>query len=476
MTTARTTAVPRMRADGDGEARYRRRSMWLDVIEEPLVPRAGLPGSRDVDVAIVGAGFTGLWTAYYLAKADPSLRIAVLEKEIAGFGASGRNGGWVSPAFPAPLETIAKTHGREGAVAMQRAMFDTVDEIGRACSAEGIEARFHKGGVLSLATAPEQVERVKEEPAYYQKWGVGPDEVMWLDAPQVAERLRVEGCLGASYLIHCACLDPARVVRGLAATVERLGVTIYEQTPVLRIADRSVETAAGTVRAGVVVRATEGFTPELPGARRDVIPTYSLMIATEPLPASFWDEVGWAGRETFTDGRHLYIYTMRTDDDRIALGGRGAPYHFHSKVRDEYERVPRVHDMLEATLKRLFPAARDAKVTHRWGGSLGVPRDWYPSVGHDKARGYAWAGGYVGDGVAASNLAGRTLADLFTGQKTALTALPWVNHRSPKWEPEPLRWIGVRTSLAVFASADRKEQQTGRPAKRADLMHRILPL
>jgi glycine/D-amino acid oxidase-like deaminating enzyme len=230
------------------------------------------------------------------------------------------------------------------------------------------------------------------------------------------------------------------------------------------------------VRAGVVVRGTEGFTPELPGARRDVIPTYSLMIATEPLPASFWDEVGWTGRETFTDGRHLYIYAMRTEDDRIALGGRGAPYHFHSKVRDEYEQVPRVHATLEATLRLLFPAARQARVTHRWGGSLGVSRDWYPSVGYDSPRGYAWAGGYVGDGVAASNLAGRTLADLITGRQSALTELPWVNHRSPKWEPEPLRWIGVRTSLAVFSSADRKEQRTGRPAKRADVMHRILPI
>jgi glycine/D-amino acid oxidase-like deaminating enzyme len=245
---------------------------------------------------------------------------------------------------------------------------------------------------------------------------------------------------------------------------------------VLGIESGRAVTTVGDVRAGVVVRGTEGFTPELPGARRDVIPTYSLMIATEPLPASFWDEVGWTGRETFTDGRHLYIYAMRTEDDRIALGGRGAPYHFHSKVRDEYEQVPRVHATLEATLRLLFPAARQARVTHRWGGSLGVSRDWYPSVGYDSPRGYAWAGGYVGDGVAASNLAGRTLADLITGRQSALTELPWVNHRSPKWEPEPLRWIGVRTSLAVFSSADRKEQRTGRPAKRADVMHRILPI
>ena len=458
------------------DARYRRRSMWLDTIEEPLVPRPALPGPLDVDVAIVGAGFTGLWSAYYLAKADPTLRIAVLEKEIAGFGASGRNGGWVSPFFPAPLETMAKTHGRDGAIAMLRAMFATVDEIGRASAEEGIDARFHKGGVLALANGPEQVARVKEEPIYYHGWGVSEDEFMWLDAAAARKRIAVEGCLGASYLTHCATLDPGRLVRGLAHAVERLGVTIYERTPVLSIANGRAVTGVGEVRASVVLRGTEGFTSELPGARRDVIPTYSLMIATEPLPKSFWDEVGWGGRESFTDGRQLYIYAMRTEDDRIALGGRGAPYHFHSKVRDEYERVPQVHDTLEATLKQLFPAARDALITHRWGGSLGIPRDWYPSVGYDASRGYAWGGGYVGDGVAASNLAGRTLADLITGRQTELVGLPWVNHISPKWEPEPLRWLGVRASMAVFASADKKERQTGKPAKRAEIMHKILPI
>lgn len=458
------------------DAGYRRRSMWLDLLPEPLEPRPALPGPMDVDVAIVGGGFTGLWTAYYLAKADPSLRIAVLEKEIAGFGASGRNGGWVSPFFPAPLERIAAAHGRDAATAMQQAMFGTVDEIGQICAAEGIDARFTKGGVLMLATGPEQIERVHAETEYYRSWGLGPDEISRLDAHAVRGRLAVEGCLGATYLTHCACLDPARVVRGLAGVVERMGVTIYEKTPVLSLGRGQLATARGTVRARIVMRATEGFTPELPGARRDMIPVYSLMIATEPLPPSFWEQVGWQGRETFTDGRHLYIYAMRTADDRIALGGRGAPYHLNSKVREEYERVPSVHQALEATLKKLFPAARDAKITHRWGGSLGIPRDWFPSVGHDQERGYAWAGGYVGDGVAASNLAGRTLADLITGRESDLTRLPWVNHTSPKWEIEPLRWLGVRTSLAVFGSADRAEQKSGRPARRATLMRRILPI
>ena len=458
------------------EAPYRRRSMWLDLLVESLAPRPTLPGPADADVAIVGAGYTGLWTAYYLARADPHLRIAVLEKEIAGFGASGRNAGWVSPWFPASLATIARAHGRDKAVAMQRAMFDTVDEVGRVAAAEGIQARYHRGGVLTLATAPEQLARVREEPEHYRRWGVGADEIMWIDPAAVRERIAVAGCLGASYLTRCACLDPARLVRGLARVVEDLGVRIYERTPVRSIEDRRVTTPAGDVRAEVVVRATEGFTPELPGTRRELLPVYSLAIATEPLPPSFWREVGWSGYETFTDGRHLYVCAMRTDDDRIVIGGRGAPYHFGSRVRAAYERVPRVHAAQEAALRQLLPAARDVKVTHRWGGALGVPRDWFPSVGYDRGRGYAWAGGYVGDGVAAANLAGRTLADLIAGRDSPLTALPWAGHRSRRWEPEPLRWIGVRGSLAVFASADRRERRTGKPARRAELMRRVLPL
>jgi glycine/D-amino acid oxidase-like deaminating enzyme len=458
------------------DARYRRRSMWLDLLPDPLEPRPPLPGPTDVDVAIVGAGFTGLWTAYYLAKADPSLRIAILEREIAGFGASGRNGGWVSPFFPASLEKIAASHGRAAAVLMQRAMLDTVDEIRRVCADEGVDARYQKGGVLTLVTGPEQLARVRGEVDYYRSWGVSEEEIKWLDADEVRRRLVVAGCLGATYLSQCACLDPARLVRRLAEVVEGMGVALYERTPVLDLWSGGVTTPHGVVRAPVAVRATEGFTPQLPRAQRDMIPVYSLMIATEPLPAGFWQQVGWQGYETFTDGRHLYIYAMRTADDRIALGGRGAPYHLRSKVRDEYERVAPVHDALEATLKRLFPAAREARITHRWGGSLGIPRDWFPGVGYDKARGYAWAGGYVGDGVAASNLAGRTLAELITERHGDLSRLPWVGHKSPKWEPEPLRWIGVRTSLAVFASADRVEQKTGRPSRRASLMRRILPL
>jgi glycine/D-amino acid oxidase-like deaminating enzyme len=235
----------------DGEApdvssgldpRYRRCSMWLDLLPGSLEPRPSLPASTDVDVAIVGSGFTGLWTAYYLSKADRSLRIAILEREIAGFGASGRNGGWVSPFFPTSLEKIAASHGRTAAVLMQRALLDTVDEISRICKEEGIDARSRKGGVLTLVTGPAQLARVRGQVDYYQSWGVGQEEIRWLDADGVRQRLVVAGCLGANYLSQCACIDPARLVRSLAQVVERMGAAIYERTPVLSIGSGRVTT------------------------------------------------------------------------------------------------------------------------------------------------------------------------------------------------------------------------------------------
>jgi glycine/D-amino acid oxidase-like deaminating enzyme len=255
-------------------------------------------------------------------------------------------------------------------------------------------------------------------------------------------------------------------VQGLAAAVERAGVVVHERTRVLRIEPHVVHTDHGRVRADVVVRATEGYTAGLPGHRRSLAPVYSLMIATEPLPSAFWDEVGWAGRETLTDGRNLIIYAQRTADDRIALGGRGAPYHFGSAVSAENDRDPAVFRALRQTLGSLFPAAADARITHHWGGPLGVPRDWFTSVGLDRSTGLAWGGGYVGDGVAASNLAGRTLADLVLERDTELVRLPWVGHRSRRWEPEPLRWAGVNAGLRLAAAADAIAARTPRPARR----------
>ncbi len=453
---------------------YRARSMWLDGLPGELTPRPSLPGPTDVDVAIVGAGFTGLWTAYYLKSADPHLRVAVIEREIAGFGASGRNGGWCHTIFPGSRELAEKTHGRQAVVDQQRALHRTVYEIQRVVGEEGIDARFHLGGQMDLALTPVQLLRARKEIEYERSWGFGEEDYVLLGAADVRERIRVAGCLGATYTPHGACVDPARLARGLAEVVEKLGVPIYERTPVTRLEPRVATTPFGDVRADVVVRATEAFTPELPGHERALVPIYSLMIGTEPLPQAFWDEVGWSGREVFGDHRFLIFYAMHTEDGRIALGGRGAPYHYGSKLSEAYERVPAVQDHLKALTGELFPSIGEFTVTHRWGGAVAAARDWYTSVGLDRATGMAWAGAYVGDGVSTTNLAGRTLRDLILGQTTELTGLPWVNHHSRPWEPEPLRWIGVNAALLAMGSADEAELRTGRPSKRATYVKKLI--
>jgi glycine/D-amino acid oxidase-like deaminating enzyme len=456
---------------------YRRRSLWLDLLDDdPLLPRPALPGRLEVDVAIVGAGYTGLWTAYYLRRADPRLRVAVLEREVAGFGASGRNGGWCSAFVAVNRRKLARRAAREATIALQREMFHTVDEVGRVAADEGIDCHWVKAGALQLATYPVQLARLAAGVERARRWGMGEADQRLLGRDEAAERVRAAGLLGAVWTPHCAAVDPARLARGLAAAVERLGVAIYETTRVTRIRPGRADTTAGPVRAEVVVRATEGYTATLPGTRRAVVPLYSLMVATEPLPAETWDRIGWSGRELVAAGGHQFVYAQRTHDGRIALGGRGAPYHFGSRIRPGFDLDERVHGRLRAALGQLLPQAAEARITHRWGGPLAIPRDWTASVGLDRGAGLAWAGGYVGDGVATANLAGRTLADLITGKDTDLTRLAWVHHRSRPWEPEPVRWLGINAARLLAASADASEQRTGRPAHlRGRLLSLFLP-
>jgi glycine/D-amino acid oxidase-like deaminating enzyme len=459
--------------------RYGGLSLWWDDLGEEVVVRPALTGDLDVDVAVVGAGFTGLWTALSLAGADPALRVAVIEAEVAGFGASGRNGGWCSALFAASGDRLARDHGPEAARAMRRAMRETVDEVGRCAAAEGIDCHFQKGGTVVAARSPAQVARAREEVAAARRLGTAEDDLRWLDRGEAVGMLGAEGVLGATFTPHCAALQPARLARGLARAAERRGVAVYERTRATGIVPGSggrrpqVRTGLGTVTADTVVRATEGWTPALAGHRRALAPVYSLMVATEPLGDGFWDRAGLADRQTFADHRHLIVYGQRTADGRIAFGGRGAPYHFGSAVRPGFDRVPSVHRALVDTLVELFPALGSAEITHRWGGALGIARDWFPSVGLDRETGVAWAGGYAGDGVSTANLAGRTLADLVLGHDSDLVHLPWVNHRSPRWEPEPLRWLGVNAALWATGAADRSEERRGRPSRLAAVVGRL---
>lgn len=449
-------------------------SLWWDTLPTDLAGPLGtpLPGDREADVAIVGAGFTGLWTAYFLRQHDPDLRIRVIEAEVAGFGASGRNGGWASALFPVSAEGIARRSGRDAAVRTLATMRDSVADLGSVIAAEGWDAQWTQGGTIGVARSGPQLERARAEVEEAHAWG--DTDVELLDAARARERLQATDVLGGTFTPHCAAVHPARLVRSLARTVAARGVALDEGTRALAIEQGRVRTDRGTVRAPVILRATEGYTRTLAGLRRAIAPVYSLMIATPPLDESTWQAIGLRDRETFHDGRHLIIYGQRTADGRLAFGGRGAPYHYASRIAPEQDVDARVHAELARTLAELFPVLGDVPVTHAWGGPLGIARDWWPSVRFDPRSGLGSAGGYVGDGVTTSFLAGRTLADLVLGRATDRTTLPWVGHASRAWEPEPLRWLGINMGLQAMGLADRSEARTGRPSRVATMASRVM--
>ncbi|MFI7504238.1 FAD-dependent oxidoreductase [Streptomyces sp. NPDC049687] len=439
----------------------------LPAVREPLA------GDAVADVVIVGGGYTGLWTAYYLKKAAPGLRIVVLEQRFCGYGASGRNGGWLYNGI-AGRDRYAALHGHEAAVRLQRAMNDTVGEVVRVMRAEGFGADVHEGGVLEVARTPAQLARLRDFHAHELSYGEKDRELY--GARETAERVRVAGAVGSTWTPHGARVHPVKLVKGLAAVVEGLGVAVHESTPVTEILVGRAVTPYGTVRAPYVLRCTEGFTAALKGEKRTWLPMNSSMIATEPLTREQWAAVGWEGREALGDMAHAYMYAQRTADGRIALGGRGVPYRFGSRTDNDGRTRPETVEALREILVGFFPALAGVRVEHAWSGVLGVPRDWCATVTLDRATGLGWAGGYVGSGVATANLAGRTLCDLVRfdsgeGGQTELTVLPWVGHKVRKWEPEPLRWLGVQGMYATYRTADRRE--TERHSTRSSRLARV---
>jgi glycine/D-amino acid oxidase-like deaminating enzyme len=450
-------------------------SMWAATLPDTMhATGTPLDGDVDVDVAIVGAGYTGLWTAYYLIAADQHLRVVVLERDVVGYGASGRNGGWCSALLSAGLDGIARTNGRDAAIAMQRAMHATVDEVGRVVAAEGIDAQFAKGGTITLARTEAQERRLGDELAEARSFGFGDDHLRRLSAAEVEPRCRATGVRMALFTPDCAAIHPLRLVHGLAAAALRCGVRICDHTAVTAVAPRRVTTTGGVVRTEVTVLATEAYGAQLPSRRRTLAPLYSLMIATDPLSDEQWSRIGLAERPTFTDGRHTIIYGQRTADGRLAFGGRGAPYHFGSRIQPAFDTDDRVRELLVDTARDLFPVLADVEFPYHWGGPIGIPRDWYSAVTFDPAEGLAAAGGYVGDGVSTTNLAGRTLADLITGQQSELVRLPWVGHQSRRWEPEPLRWIGINAARLLAARADAAEAHPGPQSRQSRVWTRLL--
>ena len=439
-------------------------SFWYADIGLPS-RRPGLTGDTTADVCIIGAGYTGLWTAYYLKQARPDLDVVVVEREFAGFGGSGRNGGWLTGGFTWNHARYQATSSEAAVRAMVRAMNGTVEEVIRVADATGIDADILRTDEMMVATNPAQLARLTAEVAHRRHWGES-DRVYAIGADAARARVDIPGVLGGMIVSGVARIQPAKLVRGLARVVEALGVRIVEGTEVVGIAKGRVETRTGTVHAKTILRCTEGFTAGLPGLGREWLPLNSSQIATEPLPDAVWDKIGWQGHEILGDFNNAYCYCQRSREGRILVGARGVPYLYGSKLDTNGAPDAVTVQRLTETLHRHFPATTAYGVDHAWCGTLAVPRDWCATVGLDPATGIGWAGGYVGVGVSTSNLAGRTLCDLALGRQTDLAALPWVNRRVRRWEPEPLRWLGVTGMYALLRAADRREEQHQGPPSR----------
>ncbi|WP_144717757.1 NAD(P)/FAD-dependent oxidoreductase [Agrococcus jejuensis] len=433
-------------------------SHWARTTPRPALRTvATLP--HEVDLVVVGGGLTGLWLAYYALVADPTLRVLVVEAERVGYGGSGRNGGWLSPLLPGNRAVYARTSGIDAVRAFQREMLRTIDETLEVVGRERIDAGAVRGGQLRVATTPAGVARLEAERAGHLRFGYEPDEAVMLDAAATRARIAVDGALGGMLTPSTARVQPAALVTGLAAAVEARGGTIVEGVRAESLEPGVVRTSHGPVRTRHAIACTEAYSGPLVGERA-LIPVNSSIIVTTPLSDDDWSRIGWEARECLGDAAHTFVYAQRTDDGRIAIGGRGSPYAFGSGLPGDGAMPVAVIRQLHGRLRSMFPGIR-MPVAHAWRGVIGVTRDWCARVHVDDATGIGHAYGYAGHGVTATNLAARTLLDRIRGRQTALTALPWNDHDSGTWEPEPIRFVGVHAMYRLFGVADAWEERTG---------------
>jgi glycine/D-amino acid oxidase-like deaminating enzyme len=443
------------------ENAYNHVSFWLNDAGESLTPRPALQRSEDVDIAILGGGYSGLWTAYYLLRTHPGLRVAIVEKEIVGYGGSGRNGGWCSPRFPVSAAALHKRFGESAAQATLSAVQASVDEIQIICAQENIDANFRAGGTLTLARSAAQLASIRASHAAYAHLGLA-DRYQLLTPDEAAERIRVTKVHGALYTPDGASIHPGRLVRGLARAVEAHGGTIYEQTAVTEYQGGSnprLITPNGELRARkAIVLAGEAYLTRFPKLHRTVLPVYSLICLTEPLSPEQWLRIGWQQGENVASARSSVVYLTRTPDGRILFGSRGAPYAFGSKITDAQDRHAATIRAIQSYLFDWFPSLAGIKFTEAWGGPVAMPIDWMPSVNFDPKTRIATIGGYTGQGVSTSNLAGKLLAGRITQTPTGLESLPLAQHRSPQWIPEPLRWLIVRYMQHALLRIDEADE------------------
>jgi glycine/D-amino acid oxidase-like deaminating enzyme len=444
-------------------------SWWQERAAErsPAPERPRLEGHREADVVIVGAGFTGLWSAIRLAELDPSLRIVVLEQETVGFGASGRNGGFAMTMVTRSIHDLVRKVGAEGARAIHAAMVETLADIEGFCATEGIDADLTRPGLLTVSNGPEQDVRIRMDLEASSRLGL--DDLTALSAVECRALVAAEGVRLGHLEPNALLVNPAALALGLARAAERRGVVICEQTAMERAdptgSGVTVRTAGGEVRAGRVLLATNAYAHAIPRLRRFIFTICACIVCTEPLTAAQWDRIGWERRMGIEDRRVMPHFHRPTPDGRILWGGRDAPV---SAIGPDPRRDhdPRIFARLEETFRQTFPQLDDVRITEGWGGPVGATVHCLPSVGWLHHGRIAYALGYSGHGVGPSALLGRIAADLLLERHTERLRLPFTTRRPMTLPPEPLRAPLLDTAQRILQAADDRGGARG-PAGRA---------
>jgi glycine/D-amino acid oxidase-like deaminating enzyme len=427
---------------------------WLDAYGDgPYQPNPALESDIRADVAVVGAGYTGLSTAYYLRRSDPSLRIVVLESDFVGYGASGRNGGCLKPQLGMGLSSLVRRLGLEGARAAHRFMVRAVDHVGELIKEHDIDCEYGDSGLLMVACNPAEVKRVQAEMRLVHQLGI--EEVRWLDAEEVRSEVNSPLFL-AGIEERCRVFNPLKLVRGMKGMAEGAGAEIYEGTPVEALHTQPrlrLETPRGSVAAGKVVLATNAFSGRIRQLRGKALPLFVYSVTTEPLTEEQLAAIGWRRRHWIYDARRIAFGYRLTLDNRLRVGVGDIAY-FHGGGLDHGQHQP-ARRRLEKRIAEVFPSLAGVPTAHHWGGPVSFPLDFFPAMGYlGKDRRVMYSLGYMGWGVSLGTMAGQILRDLAREERSELTELPFVNRRVIPLPPEPMRFAFVQAVRGAMQAED----------------------
>ena len=444
------------------------RSLWL---EEALAvddggPAAALEGEQTADVCIVGGGYTGLWTALRIKELEPGCDVAIVEADVCGAGASGRNGGFLTTWW-SKLGTLIKACGEEEGMRIARASEEAVDSIEAFCSEHDIDAHFRRGGWLWVATAPAQVGIWESAIQECERHDV--HEFVRLTPDELHEHIDQPTHLAGAFEPRTATVHPAHLVRGLRRVALERGVRIYENSPMLslrRAGRPRVRTPDGEITAGTTALALNAWAAAVPELSRAIVPVTSDLVATAPDHALL-ERMRWTRAEAIADARLMVHYYQATRDGRIVFGKGGGSLAYNARIGDDFNHAPRRSAWVAQHMRRILPATVGAEITHTWAGPVARTDDGLPIFGH-LADNVVHGGGYSGNGVGPSWVGGRILASLSLGRSDEWSSAGLVRDPGRAFPPEPVRYLGgrvVREAVRMMEEAEDRGEEPGRLAK-----------